>query len=257
MNHSTEMKMYVPTVLHKKILSHTVFLLNKEKAEIGLGSGILIEHKEIPYVITAFHNLKSARKENIFIHLGIDDFKYSLKKEEIFKFPELDLALIRLDKFEVDIFRGIHTTTFKIEKRNIVDIPKQKLKCAISGFPSAMVKLEYNKINAETYFITTNPLVQDEWPQSILDEGKTTEYHILLRYGSKSNSEFVDQNKNVISELIQPEGLSGGAIWVYDPATEDDENPKFGLLGIQTGIYRKYDLLIGSLIDPILKKLFG
>ena len=50
--------MYLPTILHKKILGHTVFLLNKERTEIGLGSGILIEHKETPYVITAFHNLK-------------------------------------------------------------------------------------------------------------------------------------------------------------------------------------------------------
>jgi len=249
--------MYEPTVLHKKILSHTIFVMNKEKAEIGLGSGILIEHKEIPYVITAFHNLKSARNKNIFIHLGIDDFKYSLKKEEIFKFPELDLALIRLDKFEVDIFRGIHTIPFKIEKRNIVDIPKQKLKCAISGFPGVMAKLEENKIKAETYLITTNPLVQDEWPQSILEEGKTTEFYILLRYGPKSNSEFVDQNKNVMNELIQPEGLSGGAIWVFDPTTENDDNPKYGLIGIQTGIYRSYDLLVGSLIDPILKKVLG
>ena len=193
--------MYLPTILHKKILGHTVFLLNKERTEIGLGSGILIEHKETPYVITAFHNLKDARNENIFIHLGIDDFKYSLKKEEIFKFPELDFALIKLNKFEVNIFKGINTTPFKIEKRNIVDIPKQKLKCAISGFPRAMVKLEENKIKAETYFITTNPLVQDEWPQSILEEGKTTEFYILLRYGPKSNSEFVDQNKNAMNRI--------------------------------------------------------
>jgi len=249
--------MYVPTALHRKILSHTVFLLNKETAQMGLGSGILIEHEETPYVITAFHNLKGARNENIFIHLGIDDFKYFLKKEEVFKFPELDLALIRLDKFEADILRGIQTVPFEIEKRNLVDIPKQKLKCAISGFPGAMVKLEQNKIKAETYFITTNPLVQDEWPQSILDEGKTTEYYILLRYGSKSNSTFIDQNKNVMKKLIQPEGLSGGAIWVFDPTTENDENPKYGLIGIQTGIYRSYDLLIGSLIEPILKKVFG
>ena len=249
--------MYIPTAMHKKILSHTIFLLNKEIAEIGLGSGILIEHKEIPYVITAFHNLKSASDENIFIHLGIDNFKYSLKKEEIFKFPELDLALIKLYKNEVNLLKGIHTEPFKIEKRNIVDIPKQKLKCAISGFPRAMVKLEENKIKAETYFITTNPLIQNEWPQSILDEGKTTEYYILLRYGLRSSSEFVDQNKNVMNELIQPEGLSGGAIWVFDPTTENDNNPKYGLIGIQTGIYRSYDLLVGSLIDPILKKVFG
>lgn len=249
--------MYVPTVLHKKILNHTIYLLNKEKEEIELGSGVLIDYKETPYVITAFHNLRGARNESIFIHLGIDDFKYPLKKEEIFKYPELDLALIRLNKFEVNICKGIHTKPFKIEKRNIVDIPKQKLKCAISGFPGAMVKLEENKIKAETYFITTNPLVQNEWPQSILDEGKTTEFYILLRYGPKSNSEFVDQNKNVLDDLIRPEGLSGGAIWIYDPITENDENPKYGLVGIQTGIYRSYDLLVGSLIDPILKKVFG
>lgn len=249
--------MYIPTLLHKKILSHTIFLLNKEKTELVLGSGILIEHKETPYVITAFHNLKGAKSENIFIHLGIDDFKYSLKKEEIFEFPGSDLALIKLNKNEVILLRGIHIESFKIEKRSLVDMPKQKIKCAVSGFPGSMVKIEDNKIKAETYFITTNPLVQNEWPQSILDEGKTPEYYILLRYGSKSNSEFVDQNKNVMNELIQPEGLSGGAIWVFDPTTENDENPKYGLIGIQTGIYRSYDLLVGSLIDPILKKVFN
>ena len=167
------------------------------------------------------------------------------------------MALIKLNKFEVDTFRGIHIHPFKFEKRDIVDIPRQNLKCAISGFPEAMIKLEENKIKAETYFITTIPLVQNEWPQSILDEGKTTESHILLRYGRKSNSEFVDQNKNILHDLIQPKGLSGGAVWVYDPATENDENPKYGLVAIQTGIFRSYDLLVGSLIDPILKKVFG
>lgn len=251
--------MYIPTFLHKKILSHTVFLLNKEKAEIGLGSGsgVLLEYKETPYVITAHHNLTGAKNENIFIHLGIDEFKYSLKKEEIFKFPELDLALIKLNKFEVDICRGHYTIPVIIEKRNLVDIPKQNLKCAISGFPESMIKQEENKIKSETYFITTNPLVQDEWPLSILNEGKTPESYILLRYGPKSNSKFIDQNKNVLDDLIQPEGLSGSAIWVFDPTTENDENPNYGLVGIQTGIYRSYDLLVGSLIDPILKKVFG
>lgn len=249
--------MYIPTSLHKMILSHTIFILNREKAEIGLGSGILIEYKDTPYVITAYHNLTGARNENIFIHLGIDDFKYSLKKEEIFNYPELDVALIKLNKFEVDTFRGIHIHPFKFEKRDIVDIPRQNLKCAISGFPEAMIKLEENKIKAESYFITTKPLIQNEWPQSILDEGKTTESFVLLRYGSKSNSKFIDQNKNALDELIQPEGLSGSAIWVYDSLTENDEYPKYGLVGIQTGIYRSYDLLIGSLIDPIFKKAYG
>ena len=248
--------MYIPTILHKKILSHTIFLLNKEKAEIGLGSGILIEFNDTPYVITALHNLKGAKNENIFIHLGIDNFKYTLEKEEVFKYPELDLAIIRLNKFEVDICRGHQTIPFIIEKRNHVDVAKRNLKCAISGFPEAMVKLEENKIKAETYFITTKPLVQDEWPQSILDEGKTPESYMLLKYGSKSNSKFVDQNKEFLNELIQPEGLSGGAIWIFDPTTENDDDPKYGLVGIQTGIYRSCDLLVGSLIDPIFNKIF-
>lgn len=246
--------MYIPTVLHKKILSHTIFIFNRETK--SLGSGIFIEYQNSPYVFTVEHLLENSNLDEIFIHLGIDSFKYILKKQLVFRDKQLDLAIFRLDEFESEILRGHQTILFKIQKKEHKKFSKD-YRIAVCGFPNELAKYyeSGNIKSSETYFFTTTPLEMEEWPIDIAESDKNVNTNILLKYGKRPTGKIINQYKEEITAPFKPFGMSGGGIWLYETETENDEKPAYALIGIQTGVYPRSEILVGTFINNIIEIL--
>jgi hypothetical protein len=245
--------LYIPTELHKKILTHTIFIFNRETK--FLGSGILIDYQNSPYIITVEHLLKKSNLDEIFIHLGIDNFKHILKKQLVFLDENLDLVFFRLDEFESKILRGHRTIPFKVLKKDHEKFSKD-YRIAVCGFPDELANYYKNRNikNAEPYFFTTTPLEKQEWPIDLAESDKNVNKNIILKYGRKKSGKILNQDKEEIEAPMEPFGMSGGGIWLYKTETENDENPAYGLIGIQTGVYTRRELLVGTLLKDLIEK---
>ena len=135
------------------------------------------------------------------------------------------------------------------------------LNCAILGYPSEFMRMDpiQGGLVMETYFHTM-PLVRpSEWPPGIVDDGKDPTTHFLLYYNSKSGGR-VTGLMDGRTEPINPNGMSGAGVWVFDVTRENHENPSYSLFGIQTGMYRQQGMLVGTFVSsffPGLEKQFG
>ena len=119
---------YIATNFHRRVLSHTVYLINKRTK--SLGSAIFAEYNNKRFLFTALHNIEETDSEDVFIHLGINHFKHILKKEVIGLIKNLDIAYIQLNSFEADFLRGERTVPFQINRTVSLSKIKKNYKTA-------------------------------------------------------------------------------------------------------------------------------
>jgi hypothetical protein len=245
--------MYNPTNFHKLIQSHSVLLVNKK--EHSIATGIFIKYNELYFVLTVAHILIDTALENILINFGIPGQEYPVKKAQYWKDDYLDLAFMKLNSFEAEIFQ-YKIQPFIIHNKLLGDFSTRLLKCAISGYPISLAyKKNSNKIIGETFLITTPlSLLPERWPKAIIENGKNPKDNFLLKYGHKHAREILYSNEER-KTLIDPKGLSGSGIWIFDPNSENDEQPKYVLFGIQTGFYESSQLLAGTKVDLLFKQI--
>jgi hypothetical protein len=244
---------YVPSNFHKALQTHSVALLNKRTTEVA--TGVLLDHQGTFLVLTVAHILEKIEPDELLIHLGIPGQRYPMKKEKIWKNDTLDLAYIKLNTFEATIFQN-RVVPLVIRQKAVRDVAKKPLQCALCGYPKSMAYFEgdTSTIAAETLLVTTRPLLPESWPVGIKGKGKDPKLNFLLKYGPKRAQKILDQNRNAMS-LVDPHGLSGAGVWVYDPASENSEHPKYALFGIQTGYYAREQLLVGTAIEPLVAQV--
>jgi len=244
---------YKKTSLHQVLQTHTVILLNKETKEIG--TGVLIQHGSWYMVLTAEHILNDTHPDLLLIHLGISGQRYPMKKERIWRDTSRDLAYIQLNSFEVQTFIN-RLLPIKLGSERARDTAREQLRCAVCGYPDSMAYFDESTQTkmAESILITTIAIPSEKWPVGIRENGKDPASNFILTYGSKQGGRFRNQEGEEITPP-SPYGLSGAGVWVYDPKTEDNERPDYALFGVQTGIYVKEQVLVGSFVKPLLDRI--
>jgi hypothetical protein len=76
----------------------------------------------------------------------------------------------------------------------------------------------------------------------------------LIPYGEKRSSRFYDADGNE-TEAVKPRGMSGCGLWHFDPTSQEVEKPQYSLAGILHHHESRYQVLVGTLIDPLILKI--
>lgn len=247
---------YAITNFHRMLQSHLVALLDKRnKEKLKIATGILIHHNEFFLVLTAAHVLSDTSPDNLVINLGIPGQRYAMKKEKIWIDEKLDVGYMQLNTFEAKIFQNSTTVPFTLSNPLSRNIAGSNFRCALCGFPAEMANqnVKSNIVEAKPALLTATPLAADQWPAGIKADGKDPQVNFLLKYGPKHGK--VINQEGDLTAPIDPIGMSGAAIFVYDPSTENEPRPHYALFGIQTGFYARLQLLVGTAIDPLAKQI--
>jgi len=96
-------------------------------------------------------------------------------------------------------------------------------------------------------------LDHNDWPSPCREkyDPATT---ILIPFGPKRGGSFVDKEGNP-ADPINPKGISGAGVWLFDPDNENSEDPKYSLLGIQHSYESFYQVLIATRINPLIEQI--
>lgn len=94
----------------------------------------------------------------------------------------------------------------------------------------------------------------EKWPQKLIDDGKNVHKNIVIPYGVKHGGRFY-KKEGIPLEYINPKGFSGCGIWYYPHKDEYLDKPIYALLGIQTSYYPRNQLLIGTLLEPLINEI--
>jgi hypothetical protein len=245
--------MPVPKIV-EKIQKHRVLISTNLRDDFQLSSGTLIEIGGLSFVFTCYHSLSKLHERKLFINLGIPYQDCSFMAKKIWTNARLDIAYIEMDKAAVDKYRrGIEPVILGRLAPTGTVAPRYRA-VAIVGYPFESLKMNDNKrvYDAEAVHVLSQTIKPESWPTSI---EKDPHENILIEYGSSHGKDFVDQNGKKVTAMIHPGGLSGSAIWKFDPDTMESENPTYALMGIQTGWYKKMELLCGSYIEPLFKQV--
>ncbi len=253
---------YERTNFHKAVQSHTVLLVNRKTTKTA--TGVLLDIGVAKLVLTVSHileKLDSCRllrdSEDLLVSLRMPNQRSSLTIHRVWQDSnkDIDLAYLQLDDSEVK-FLSNNVHPYRIIRRVHQNVVNKSLKYALCGFPVSLASCDdHAKIvtRADALLIRSS-LPASEWPQDITNDGKTPQVNFLLKHGSKQGVVFKDPEGNKV-ETIDPHCLSGAGVWLFDPDSENDVSPPYALYGIQTGWYADYDLLCGTIIDPVIHQI--
>lgn len=245
--------MPVPRIV-ECIQKHRVLISSNNKDSFEVSSGTLVRIEDKTFVFTAQHNLSQLSKRKLFINLGIpyQDCSFMIKK--IWSDENLDISYMELDTAVAEKYRKGIEPVVLLQRGKSTDIAPQYRAAAIIGYPFKHVTLfeQCKTYDVETIFILSQVVQHDNWPKSI-DKEKAK--WMLIEYGPHHGQTFFDQNDKPIESHIHPGGLSGSAIWKFNPETMHSENPEYALWGIQNCWFEKNQVLCGTFIEPLIDRI--
>ncbi|MBI3766724.1 MAG: hypothetical protein HY277_09535 [Ignavibacteriales bacterium] len=235
-------------------------MFNKQTGDIA--TGLLLDIHVAKLVLTVAHIFEGADPADLLVSLGISSQSYTMKKEKVWQDLALDLAYIQLNPFETTIFQGDGVKFFQPHKGTPLNAPHKPFRCAICGFPSKMAsyKKSDNIIEASTCLVTSPPpLPYEQLPPGIEatpenPNGKNPKVNFLLKHGPKQST-FTLNDHQAPTSPVDPRGLSGAGIWIFNPESENDDAPEYSLFGIQTSFYHTHDLLVSTAVEPLMKQI--
>ncbi|MDD5673288.1 MAG: hypothetical protein PHC61_03940 [Chitinivibrionales bacterium] len=245
--------MPAPRIVHS-IQKHRVLISTNDRDTFELSSGTLVRIANKSFVFTAQHNLSHLAQRKFFLNLGIpyQDCFFMVKK--IWSDESLDISYIELDTDAVEKYRrGIEPVVLGKKVPSMQLAPKYRA-AAILGYPFANVHLDGQSktYGVETVYILSQLVKSENWPSGI-DKDKSQ--CMLIEYGQRHGQTFIDQNGAPVSTPLHPGGLSGSAIWKFNPETMDHENPEYAFWGIQNCWFPGQQVLCGTYIEPLIKKI--
>jgi hypothetical protein len=238
------------STFNKKATSHLAVIINHATAD--LGTGVFVEVNGLRFIITAQHNIENANEDQIYINLGIPDQDFIFKKNKMWSDKDLDVALIELDKFESDIMRkDIEPFIFNVKQYGYDG--KTFGAHAITGYPKSNWHKAGNTILTHTFIIATQGfLPYENWPP-LAKESFNQENFLMISLLEPDGSSVLVNQDGKPGEGLNPHGMSGAPLWIFDIHAVNNENVRYGLLGIQTGILKeRKEVLKVTKINKIL-----
>lgn len=236
--------MYVPTNLHKRIRSHSVFIVDRDSKEMG--SGVLVSLRDKVFVFSAAHVIRG----DIDISLGLDtpETRFTILNKWID--TDQDIGFLELKPFEVQILRVDDSVPFAIGGSKKGEIPTKKATLALCGFPVAHKEQRETHTAFPVFYQTVAILAPEQWPEP-LNRKWHSDYNFLILYGPKRGARMLDVEEQPM-EPADPHGLSGSGLWYFDPETELLERPTYSLVGVQHSYDEFYQVLMGTFIQKLI-----
>jgi hypothetical protein len=240
---------YRPTSVHSRIRSHTAFISIKSSGGKGIGSGVFVSIEGKAFVFSAEHILR----EDITVSLGLYHPQSPIRVINRWMDRDLDIGYIELDAFQSELFQGSINAPFKPKGIFPSQIPLNETTVAISGFPCERGKAKKDRIEFEILFVALSILSYEAWP-SPCKKRFDPDVTLLLPYGPKRGGDFVDQEGNPTNPT-NPQGMSGAGVWLFDPNSENSEEPKYSIIGVQHSYEPFYQVLVATRIDPLIAQI--
>lgn len=245
--------MPIPNIVNH-IQKHRVLISLNDDRSISHGSGTLIKILDRYFVITAQHVIREFQSMPLFVNFGVPYHDSSPMIKRICSNSDLDIAYIELDSQEVERYRGeIEPVVLGELVPSITFCPEYRA-VAIIGYPGTKMILDSSNrtYSAGTFHVLSQLIKDDEWPNtSTRDKSK----HMLIQYGPKHGQHFIDHNGQQVIDQMNPSGLSGSAIWKFNPTTMNSEMPEYALWGIIIRWNEREEVLIGTYIQPLIDKI--
>lgn len=245
---------YIPTNLHRGIRAHTVALSFQRNGEQQIGSGVLVKIADRIFVLTAGHVAGEQVSVGLGLYTPLTPFTILQRGVD----ESDDIGYLELKPFEVEILRRDEARPYAIAAKQEAAIPTKKPTLAICGFPTALAQPAKQGVAVPIMFQTVAMLDYSGWP-SVYKNHLNPKRHFVLIYGPKRGGTFTYRDNAEPSDPIPPYGFSGTGLWLFDPLTENDDNPAYALVGIQHSYDEFYQILYGTfaeiLIDKILQEL--
>ena len=237
-------------------LAHYIFRysvglgLESGKNYPDVGSGTLVKIGSRYFIVTAAHCIKNQQLGNVRIVYNKQENsgKFNLVKKGINggrQHDLLDVGYIEIDKA---ILSEIEIEFLELDKI-VLTYNLEKAIAILFGFPSkwVQVKQNINRIfNYGSFSLMTHKANKNLIPVDVNEEADIIlQYPDEAKYGEEGGA----------FELPQPNGMSGGSIWIYK---EDISNPlsvsdNAYLIGIQKSWSRQNRVVIGNKIKYFLK----
>jgi hypothetical protein len=235
------------------IANHLALIINRENDE--LGTGLFAEIEKRRFVITAQHVLDGAADDQIYINLGIERQEHIFKKLNRWTNPDLDLAFLELDYHESEIMRDKIEPFVMRFKRTLGETPNFN-GIAICGYPRTGWKRVRNYLTADSFTIALQkPLDFDLWPQRAKEIFNPNEFFMVSLKEEHCGYKILDENGKT-PEGIDPHGMSGSPVWLFNASKVNDDQPDYAFWGIYTG-YLKEDpsILKATFINKIVENI--
>lgn len=247
--------MPVPKIVDA-IQKHRVLISTGGKDVFEVSSGTLVRINDLTFILTAAHNLNELKNRTLFINLGIPFHNCTYMIKKIWTDNNFDFSYIEIDTEECEKYRKEIVPVFLQRIAPPTALAPKYRAVAIIGYPFKNVKLyDVNKkYEAKTTYILSQLLKNEKWPANI-DKSKSD--FMLIEYGEKYGQQFIDQNGEIVNKPNDPSGLSGSAIWKFDPETMNNEKPAYALWGIQNSWFEKSQLLCGTFIGPLINQIIS
>jgi hypothetical protein len=219
--------------INRIICHHLALIINNATKQIGTGT--FIEINDLRFVITAKHVIKYAEFDQLFINLGLQDQEDSLNKLNMWTDDILDVAFIQLDKSQTDFMRGLENKPLVIDKKKKGFTSKDFNSVALCGYPKSMWNEENKNIKATAFTIATQGfLPYEKWPLLAKGEFSPDDCIMVSLTDDDGQNRLIDKYGKPAAGL-DPHGMSGGPLWVFDITTINDQTPKYALNGVLTG----------------------
>lgn len=219
---------YLMPNLIRMIGRHTVLIFNKTSKKIG--TGLLVMKDEHLYAFTAKHLIEDTDPDSVVISFGPPTTDVLPKK--FHPHDKFDISLISLDPRH-HYYYDVITTPYESRKRCFVEIPYENLPdirfCGV-GLPTERATFDQtsNTLRVGSLFFSGSPLKELPPRLSHIAYDNNNEIWIDM------TGDFIDENGNLTEFTVSPKGISGCAIWFYDPSTMDADKPLYTLIGIQS-----------------------
>ena len=243
--------------LNYKIAHHLAFIINWAKGKRGsIGTGLFTEIQGRRFVITASHVVEDADDYQIYINLRIQDQKHVFKKLNRWNNDELDLAFLELEKSETEFMRD------KIEPFYIGNKIKRGEKKNYNGLAICGYPITYHEECKPNYVIAGSftiglqyPLAFENWPERAKKEIDPENYFLISLKAEDIGQKLVDQDGRLPNGL-DPHGMSGSPVWLFDVNKIDEKQPDYGFWGILTS-YLTYEpnILKCTFINRIIEEI--
>ena len=227
--------------LNYKIAHHLAFIINWAQEDKGsIGTGLFAEIAERRFIITAKHVIEGASDDEIFISLGIQGQQHVFRKLDRWTNDELDLAFLELDRTETEFIRDNIEPFVMTTKQQSGEKPNLN-GLAICGYPKTYwTKTKPSYITAGSFTIALQyPLSPDKWPEQAKRDYSSDDFFLVSLKEEDIGQKLVDQDGKLPTGL-DPHGMSGSPVWLFDVCQINDEQPDYGFWGILTS-YLKYE----------------
>ncbi len=235
------------SALNRRIRSHSVFVYDVDQT--GHGSGVLIELAKRIFVLSAHHVIEG----DVDINLGIVPHQSRFTVLEKWTDAETDIGFLELKASEVHFRMSEYSAAFPVGPRKAHSIPSKKTTFALCGFPDSMSRETPRGREFLLTYVAVSILAPEQWPADFATRHDPS-MTFLIPYGEKRSAKFFDADGNQ-SEPVKPRGMSGCGLWHYDTTSQDDDKPRYSLAGILHHYDPIYQVLVGTLIDPLIFKI--